>query len=122
MTYEDMERFFEELMAATTEEERQAVRARWLPMLVRCLDSTNAHVKEAEKMAREAESLAKEARDGVIALKATVETLHKTPKWSEDKMGWLKANWMWVVVMLYMLQSLGVEGAFAKLVSVFGGN
>ena len=61
-----------------------------------------------------------EIRQEIYQIRSTMERLHQLPKWKDDKMAWLKMNWMWIVIMLYVLQSmLGIEtteiiGQFAK--------
>ena len=113
MTDEDLETFTKLMEQAKTDEERSRIRSQWLPHLSRCLVSTNRHVKAVE------DALCS-VTEGIKNLGEKMDRLHSVPKFKEDKIGWLKANWMWCVIMLYILQSLfgvNVAGMIQKLIS-----
>ncbi|MGN0885711.1 MAG: hypothetical protein ACI4RT_01810 [Candidatus Spyradenecus sp.] len=106
---EDIATFDKQMSNAKTDEERTNLLWQWFPHFARCLNSTNAHIKAVERAQND--GLA-EIRKGLDTIRATIEELHRVPRWSTDKLGWLKANWMWVVIMLYIAQSmLGVNVA-----------
>ena len=105
MTDDDLETFTKLMEQAKTDEERNRIRSQWLPHLSRCLVSTNRHVKAVE------DALCS-VTEGITKLGEKMEHLHSVPKFKDDKIGWLKANWMWCVIMLYILQSLfGIDVA-----------
>ena len=110
MTEEDLEEFHKQMDAAQSNEERQQIRLRWMPHMARCMRSTNTHIKAIEKSVgtqfQLLEARCEEIHKDVCDLGAKVDRLHETPKWKDNKMEWLKANWVWVVVMLYIAQSL----------------
>lgn len=98
MTDEEMTTFDHQMKDAKTEEERQRIRELWQPHMMRCLNSTNRRVKSIEgAMATHAD---------VDKIFTRINELHAKAKWKDNKVEWMKENWMWVVVFLYMIQSL----------------
>lgn len=102
MTDEEMTTFDHQMKEARTDEERQRIRELWQPHMMRCLNSTNRRVKQIEKgMA---------TREDVDKVFNRINELHRSPRFSEDKIGWLKEHWMHVCVALYIFQEwLGIE-------------
>ncbi|HIV09538.1 MAG TPA: hypothetical protein IAC79_05445 [Candidatus Spyradenecus faecavium] len=114
MTDDEQALLEEQLRKAETPEARLEVWLLWWPHMARCLASTNRHVKGTEATLERID-------ENLNDLAGMIEKYHGKTSWKADKLGWLKENWMWVVVFLYMLQSLGVEGVFGKLAALFGG-
>lgn len=99
MTDDELETFMRLMEQAQSEEEKRRIQEQWLPHLSRCLVSTNRHVKAVEEALQELGT-------NIVDIKNKIDRLQAAPTWKEDKWGWLKANWMWCVIMLYMLQNL----------------
>lgn len=114
MTDEEKSLLEEQLKKAETPEARLEVWLLWWPHMARCLASTNRHVKSAETSLGNINA-------GLNALVDKVNKLHAKAKWKDGKLEWLKENWMWVVVFLYMIQSLRLEGMFGDFFSLIGG-
>lgn len=114
MTDDEQALLEEQLRKAETPEARLEVWLLWWPHMARCLASTNRHVKSAEASLENIDN-------GLNALVDKVNKLHAKAKWKDDKLGWLKENWMWVVVFLYMIQSLRLEGMFGNFFTMIGG-
>lgn len=102
MTDEEMTTFDHQMKEARTDEERQRIRELWQPHMMRCLNSTNRRVKTIEKgMA---------TREDVDKVFNRINELHRSPRFSEDKVGWLQEHWMEMCIMLYIVQQwLGIE-------------
>lgn len=105
MTEEDLESFTALMENAKTDEERGRIKEQWLPHLSRCLLSTNKHVKAVEEAVEE-------VSDRIEKLSQKMDRLHNQPSFKEDRIGWLRTNWMWCIIMLYVLQQLlGINAA-----------
>lgn len=102
MTDEEMTTFEHQMHDAKTEEERKRIRELWQPHMMRCLNSTNRRVKKIEN--------AMATHEDVDKIFTRINSLHAAPHWKDNKLEWLKVNWMWLVVMFYIIQSLlGVD-------------
>lgn len=106
MTDDELKLFADSLSAAKNDEERARVRDQWLPHMARCLISTNRHIKTMEETSRQSLDA---IRGDIDAIGAKIDRLHRAPKWGEDKLGWLMANWLQLAVMAYLLKALGIE-------------
>lgn len=105
MTDDELQTLSKLMENAKSEEERRHIQEQWLPHLSRCLVSTNLHVKAVEEAVANLTATMKEIND-------KMSSLHSAPSWKDDKVGWIKANWMWCVILLYVLQSLfGIDVA-----------
>lgn len=105
MKDEDLETFTALMENARTDEERMRIKEQWLPHLSRCLINTNKHVKAVEEAVQE-------VSDRIEKLSQKMDRLHNFPSFKDDRAGWLRQNWMWCIIMLYVLQQLlGVPAA-----------
>lgn len=98
MTDEEMTTFERQMKEAKSEEERIRIRELWQPHMMRCLNSTNRRIKKIEGLMATHEDIDK--------IFSRINTLHAAPSWKDNKVEWLKANWMWLVVMFYIFQSM----------------
>lgn len=84
------DRLSQDLLEAQTEGARTRVLVHWLPILVRCQIKTAARAKlHVEQLRR---------------LEAKVDALHAAPRFKDDKLGWLRANWKWLIIFLLLLK------------------
>lgn len=98
MTDEEMTTFEHQMREANTEEERKRIRELWQPHMMRCINSTNRRVKTIESlMATHAD---------VDKIFTRINKLHARVRWKDNKIEWVKENWMWLVVLCYILQSM----------------
>lgn len=102
MTDEDIRERRRQLDAAQTPEERTVIERVWQEKSLICQAHTAERVKElVQKSATKAD---------IEGIGSRISALHSCPKFKDDKLGWLRQNWLWVMAFLYMLQSmLGVN-------------
>lgn len=106
MNDEQSTQLSQEMMDAHTECDRVRVFIHWLPVLVRCIITTAARAKMAVAKQKE--------------LEASMKRLHSTPTFKEDKLGWLKANWQWLILFLLLLKQNGLDDIFTKVFALGG--
>lgn len=98
MTDHDIQERRRQLDAAQTPEERIIIERVWQEKSLRCQAHTAERVKQLLKDAA--------TKTDIHEIVEKIDRLHSSPKWKDNKLEWLKANWMWVLVLLYMLQSM----------------
>ena len=101
MNEEQSAQLSEELLAAQDEAGRTRVLIRWLPVLVRCQIKTAARAKQL---------LADTNR-----IETKMDTLHSAPRFKTDPIGWLKANWQWLIIFLLLLKQNGLADLLKEL-------
>ena len=119
MNREDLDTFMDQASRASTSEERLAVLCNWTPHMARCLQSTNTRVKDLEVTQAEG---CKALHESIAEIKRDITALHSSPKWKDDRLGWLRENWTWVMLMLIFIQTsfgINVSGVIQHIFSVF---
>lgn len=108
MTEEDIDTLTAQLRESPDFNGKATILFVWVPHIARCMRSTNAHVKALEG---QFEETANGLRDGLADVIAKIDSLHKKAKFVKgERVEWVKENWMWVVVLGYIIQSLfGVD-------------
>lgn len=110
MNEDELNLYNELVNEAKSGEEREAVRAKFLPHMARCIIKANKRIRAIEDANGEA---FRRINESLAAIRAKVNGLHSSPAWKDDKIGWLKAHWMELAIALYVLKSLGVDvGSF----------
>lgn len=107
MNEEQASRLSAELLEAGGEADRSKVLIRWLPELVRC------QIKTAGR--------AKRLVEDMVRLEAKVDRLHSAPSFKSDKLGWLRANWQWLVLFLLLLKQNGLDDLLERVFALGGG-
>lgn len=119
MNKEDLDTFMDQARRANTNEEKLTVLCTWTPHMARCLQSTNIRVKDLE--VNQAEGC-KALHESIAEIKRDITALHSSPKWKDDRLGWLKDNWTWVMLMLIFIQTsfgVNVSGVLQHILDLF---
>lgn len=115
MTDEDLTERRRQLDAAKSPEEKAVIESIWKEHSLRCQAHTATRVKQL---------VATTATKGdITAVLDQINRLHSSPRWKEDKAGWIAKHWLEIVVFAYILKTLGIElGPLVKAaIGAFGG-